>query len=116
MRSGSVLIVAGFVLIVVGLALVVASVLGAAQVQGASYGGVLLIGPIPIVFGAGPHGLQLAMVAAAISAALMILALIFLLAATSTGDPEGGRHQEREDQARVAVHGRLPGCRLHLSP
>jgi uncharacterized membrane protein len=88
---------AGFVLIAIGLALVVVSVLGTVQVQGASYGGVLLIGPIPIIFGAGPHGLQLAIVAAAISAALMILALIFLLAAAPTGDSEGGRDQERKD-------------------
>ncbi len=92
MRSSSALMVAGFALMVAGFALVAASVLGTAHVQSASYGGVLLIGPIPIIFGAGPHGLQLAIVAAAISAALMILALIFLLATAPAGDSEGGRH------------------------
>ena len=63
----------GFLLILVGLGLVVLGT-GTGSV---STGGVVFIGPIPIVFGSGPQGLDLALVSVVISG-VMVVALLLM--------------------------------------
>jgi len=65
---------AGFAIIIVGIILVVlASVLGTGS---GSVGGVIFIGPFPIVFGAGPDAIWLILISLTI--AVLMLALFFV--------------------------------------
>ena len=67
------LMTVGLLIFLLGLALIF---LGAATEGGFSAGGFILIGPFPIVFGAGPSGVTLAILSIALGAA--VLALVFL--------------------------------------
>jgi uncharacterized membrane protein len=59
----------GFLLVIVGMAMVVLGSLGSTS---GSFGGVVFIGPIPIVFGSGP-GSGLVALTALIIAAVMVV-------------------------------------------
>ena len=96
MRSWA-FVVAGLALIFAGVALMAASTVAGAQPPGLSYGGVLLIGPIPVIFGGGPYGLQMVILAAALGVVLLALSLVLLFAAPSPGDSEGGGDEEGEN-------------------
>ncbi len=81
MVEGSHLVIAGFALILLGVLLVFAGTLvyalsKPARVEG---GGVILIGPIPIIFGTST---TMAIVAAVVAIVLMVLAIIFMLLAS----------------------------------
>jgi uncharacterized membrane protein len=67
------LLLAGISLVFVGIAVIVVSsiVLGSGSV-----GGVILIGPIPIVFGAGPDALWLILVSVVLSVISIVLFLV----------------------------------------
>jgi uncharacterized membrane protein len=69
------LLLAGLVMIVAGI-LVVA--LGSAGQGGVSTGGFVLLGPIPIVFGSGPSGWQIATLA--LVAGILMIVLLSALA------------------------------------
>ncbi len=86
---------AGIALLLAGMALVAASVVSGAQP--ASYGAVILIGPVPILMGGGPWGPQLVALAALLAVVLMALALLFYLSRPAAGEPEGGGDQEGQD-------------------
>ncbi|HYR03829.1 MAG TPA: DUF131 domain-containing protein [Nitrososphaerales archaeon] len=68
---GMLIIFAGFLVVIVG------AVLGAGG--STSSGGLILIGPIPIVFGSGPNSSMLASVGLAISAAMIAVYLVSFL-------------------------------------
>ncbi|MGC9116160.1 MAG: TIGR00304 family membrane protein [Conexivisphaera sp.] len=97
MRSQLAISVAGLALIIAGSALLALSTVTGPKGYTASYGGLLLIGPIPIIFGGGPRGFQLAELAVLMALLLMAVALLFMLTAPSPGEPEGGGHQEGQD-------------------
>jgi len=64
----------GLALVVAGFALVFAGSLGQGSV---SAGGVVFIGPIPIVFGSGPGGGVLALLSVVIGAAMLVLLFLW---------------------------------------
>src|SRR3989304_7612045 len=68
------LLMLGFAVVIVGIILViVASLLGGGS---ASVGGVIFIGPFPIVFGAGPDAVWLVTIAIAIAVLSIVVFLI----------------------------------------
>ncbi len=71
----------GIFLILVGLVLIASSLLQAMPASPVSGGVVVLIGPLPLSFGFGPYGLQMLVVA--LSLALMMMAILFVLFAWS---------------------------------
>jgi uncharacterized membrane protein len=69
------LLLAGISLIFVGIAvIVVASILFGGS---GSVGGVILIGPIPIIFGSGPDALWLILIGVVLSVISIVLFLVF---------------------------------------
>ena len=76
MRKLLTLFILGLLITIVGLVLVVTAVV-VSQGNSTSFGGVILIGPIPIVFGAGP-GAQWLILFAIIMAILSIIMLLML--------------------------------------
>jgi len=64
----------GWLLIAAGILLIGASFFQAPGQVSSSYGGVLLIGPIPIVFGSSP---EMAVAAMILAIALMVLSFLF---------------------------------------
>ena len=82
------ILVLGVFLVVVGCALVV---LGSGMQSGSSVGGIILIGPLPIVFGEGPHGELLLLLSVATGVLMVALLLLYALrqhALTDKGDEE----------------------------
>jgi uncharacterized membrane protein len=67
------LLLFGVLLILVGFGLLFA---GTVSTGSASVGGVVFVGPVPIVFGAGPGGWELALGAAVVGA--IMVAMLFL--------------------------------------
>jgi len=66
---------AGFAIIIVGIILVVlASVLGTGS---GSVGGVIFIGPFPIVFGAGPDAIWLILISLTIAVLMLVLFFVW---------------------------------------
>lgn len=66
----------GFLLVFIGVVvLVVAAVLGSGG--SGSVGGVVFIGPIPIVFGAGPNSNWLIIISLIIAVVMLVLFLVF---------------------------------------
>lgn len=70
MPSGR-LFLLGLILLIVGFLIILAGSMGSGS---SSFGGVIFIGPIPIVFGSGPGGGLIALISL-VSAAVMILLL-----------------------------------------
>lgn len=68
------LLAIGLLLFVSGLALVL---VGASEQGSVSTGGVVFVGPFPIVFGSGPGGLELAMASALIGGVMVALILLW---------------------------------------
>lgn len=68
------LLAAGLLVIIAGFALVVAGSLGEGN---ASMGGVVFIGPFPIVFGSGPGGGDLALLSVVIGGVMVALLLLW---------------------------------------
>ncbi|MEM3578316.1 MAG: DUF131 domain-containing protein [Candidatus Bathyarchaeia archaeon] len=70
------LFIIGFVMIFVGviILMVAAAVYGGGT---ASFGGIIFIGPIPIVFGAGPEAMLMVMVAIILAVLSIIMFFIF---------------------------------------
>jgi len=68
------LLVAGVLIILAGFGLILA---GSAGQGSTSAGGVVFIGPIPIVFGSGPGGWVLALVSVVIAAVMVALFLLW---------------------------------------
>jgi uncharacterized membrane protein len=64
----------GWLLIALGIFLIAASFLQAPGQVSSGFGGVLLIGPIPIIFGSSP---EMAILAKLLSVVLMILSILF---------------------------------------
>jgi uncharacterized membrane protein len=81
------LVAVGFALVAAGIAAVL---VGAQSGGGASSGGFILIGPVPIAFGAGPNGGALAAASAlmGVAAVLAILLLGLRAALTRKGTEE----------------------------
>jgi len=66
---------AGFAIIIVGVILVVlSSVLGGGS---GSVGGVIFIGPFPLVFGAGPDAIWLVLISLTIAVLMLILFFVW---------------------------------------
>ena len=70
------LMAAGFLTILAGFALLFA---GAASSGGASVGGVVFIGPVPIAFGSGRDGWSLALGSVIVGAAMLVGLLVWSL-------------------------------------
>ena len=66
----------GFILLIVGFALLV---IGSAGTSSASFGGVVFIGPFPIVFGSGPQAGTLALIALVIGLAIVVSLYLSIL-------------------------------------
>ena len=75
-RLFSTLLVTGFLLIVAGILVMIYATLGV-QHANVSYGGVVLIGPIPIIFGGGPYSRDLALIALALTVIVLAFILVF---------------------------------------
>lgn len=71
------------IVVLVGFALVFAGSVGGGT---ASAGGVVFIGPFPIVFGSGPGGGNLALLSLAIGAVTVVLFLLWGWRFSRTGD------------------------------
>jgi uncharacterized membrane protein len=85
----------GFALTFLGFAVVVVGALLGAGGSG-SFGGFILIGPFPIVFGSGPDSGFLAIVAVAITGLVVAAYLVSLLLWRSSRRGETGRGEESE--------------------
>ncbi len=82
------LIAAGVILVFVGATLILASaVVGGASSVGSS-GVVIFIGPIPIVFGAGPDAGMLILAGAILAAVCVVLFLLWRRGLAAAGDSE----------------------------
>ncbi len=68
------LLAVGLVILLAGIGLLV---VGTAAQGNASTGGVIFIGPFPIVFGSGPGGTTLALASVLIGAVMLILLLVW---------------------------------------
>ncbi len=68
------LLAVGFAILLAGIGLLV---VGAAAQGNVSTGGVIFIGPFPIVFGSGPGGTTLALASVLIGAVMLILILVW---------------------------------------
>ena len=68
------LLIAGLLIFLLGIGLIMA---GAAAQGGGSAGGVIFIGPFPIVFGAGPNGASLALVSVVIGGVMLVIVLLW---------------------------------------
>jgi uncharacterized membrane protein len=68
------LLTIGLLIILLGLALIV---IGSATQGSASTGGVIFIGPFPIVFGSGPNGASLALVSLVIGGVMIALVILW---------------------------------------
>jgi len=66
----------GSVLVIAGVMLVAISIFQSLSQGQANYGGVILIGPIPIIFGSSP---ELAIEAMMLSIVLMVVSLAFMI-------------------------------------
>ena len=65
----------GFLLVLVGIVMLA---IGSAGSGSGSLGGVVFIGPVPIVFGSGPGSGLLALIALAIGAVMVVTFFLFL--------------------------------------
>ena len=74
--NSSRLYVVGFLLVIVGVVIVTFGSLGSGS---ASFGGVVFIGPFPIVFGSGPDSGLVALTALIISAVMVATFFLFIL-------------------------------------
>jgi len=74
--NSSRLYVVGFLLVIAGAAMVTFGNLGSGS---ASFGGVVFIGPFPIVFGSGPDSGLVALTALIISAVMVVTFFLFIL-------------------------------------
>ncbi|MHC1566448.1 MAG: TIGR00304 family membrane protein [Candidatus Syntropharchaeia archaeon] len=70
------LILIGFLLILIGILLIAAGFISTAQKGEVRGGGIVMIGPIPVIFGTDPGSLKLLMILAIF---LMCLALFLML-------------------------------------
>jgi uncharacterized membrane protein len=68
------LVLAGILIILAGFGLIFAGSLGQ---SGVSSGGVIFIGPFPIVFGSGPGGFYLALGSVVIGGIMVLLILVW---------------------------------------
>ena len=69
----------GFLIVIIGVLIMILGIALAASKGGeAEYGGVIIIGPIPIVFGSNTRA---ALLAAVLGAVLMVLAIVMVLLA-----------------------------------
>ena len=68
------LMIVGLLIVLFGFGLLV---LGATGQGNSSVGGVVFIGPFPIVFGSGPGGSSLALVSVIIGAVMLILVVLW---------------------------------------
>ncbi|HYA56597.1 MAG TPA: DUF131 domain-containing protein [Nitrososphaerales archaeon] len=68
------LLLAGVVILLLGFGLII---VGSATQTGVSTGGVVFIGPFPIVFGSGPSGSSLALVSVVIGGVMVALVMLF---------------------------------------
>ncbi len=68
------MLASGFVLLIAGLALLV---VGTANSGTMSTGGVVFIGPFPLVFGSGPAGWELALVSVVIGGVMLVALLLW---------------------------------------
>jgi uncharacterized protein (TIGR00304 family) len=73
------LLAAGFAIIVAGMILLVVSAAGQGSV---SAGGVVFIGPFPIVFGSGQNGGELALISVVIGAIMVVFTLLWFRSAS----------------------------------
>lgn len=68
------LFLAGLVIVLLGFGLLI---VGSTTEKGVSTGGVVFIGPFPIVFGSGPNGTSLALVSVVIGAVMVALVTLW---------------------------------------
>lgn len=88
----------GAILVITGLMLILSFFIQAAMQGNASYGGVLLIGPIPIIFGSSPQ-----MAIASMLFAVVLMAISFLLVlpknrSSDEGDSKGNERAESPER------------------
>jgi len=69
------LLAAGIVIMLAGVVVLIISAAGSGQ---ASVGGVIFLGPFPIVFGTGQNGGLLALVSLVIGAVMVVLTLLWI--------------------------------------
>ena len=75
------ILVVGILTVVAGFLLLVYSAMASIPSETRiSFGGVILIGPLPIAFGGGPYGEQLAVIASIIAVLLAIILMFLYLA------------------------------------
>ncbi len=80
-ESATLLLVVGILMVVAGFLLLIHSaIISIPSETKISFGGAVLIGPIPVAFGGGPYGEQLAILALIIAVLLAIILMFFYLA------------------------------------
>ncbi len=77
------------ILVAMGLMLIFSLFIQAAMQGDASYGGVLLIGPIPIIFGSSPQMALASMLLAIVLMAIVLMAVSVLLIRPKKGSSDG---------------------------
>lgn len=93
----------GAVFIALGLMLVFLFFIRAAMQGNASYGGVVLIGPIPIVFGSSP---QMALASMLLAIILMTFSFLLLVWPSKRTEEEGDIHEEKRPEEEWLGEGR----------
>lgn len=104
---GGLLITVGLILVVVSVAAFLQSFLQAASQGGASFGGVLMIGPIPIVFGSGP---EMAVTSMLLAVALMAISFLIFRntkrqSSEDSDGSEGLEDSDRSERSEKSVKG-----------
>lgn len=85
----------GAVLIALGLMLVFLFFIQAAMQGNASYGGVVLIGPIPIIFGSSP---RMALISMLLAIILMTFSFLLLIWSGKRTEEEGDMHEKKRPE------------------
>jgi uncharacterized membrane protein len=90
------LLTVGLLIFLLGLALII---VGSATQGSASAGGVIFIGPFPIVFGSGPNGSSLALVSVVIGGVMIALVILWgwRMAGSKGGEADGNSSDARSD-------------------
>jgi len=88
------LLAAGLLILILGFALIV---IGSSTQGGASAGGVIFIGPIPIAFGSGTNGSSLALISVVIGGVMLALVMLLGWRIATRKDGETGTADTRSD-------------------
>lgn len=96
-QLGATSVIVGLMLILISIMLIFSFFIQAAMQGNASYCGVLLIGPIPIIFGSSP---QMAIASMLLALVLMAVSFLLILSRSSSSDERDSKGNERSENPK----------------